>query len=128
MQEARGVRAALVPRVWIIKGEPGPQNDDEYGPAGDDVRLWRRMGREFLDAQTTYRRVKAELALRRLELRLIQEHRLTLPRSSSPWSEAERRDETLLLEQAIIRLKGRRWRQEVWRWVRKGFTGLGWQD
>ena len=117
VQEARGARAVLVPRAWIIKGEPGPENDDEYGPAGDDVRRWRGMYGEMLDSQTTYRRVKAELAVRRLELRLIQEHRLTLPRSSRPWNEAERRDKVRLLEQAVLRLTGRRRRQEMWRWV-----------
>ena len=85
------VRRRLYPQ--LVEFEPASDDEEVYGPAWPLVREWRTEREVFESGWPHLRGREAEARMLELELRLVEEHRLTLPPDRVPWDEFARRDE-----------------------------------
>lgn len=77
----------------LVTEEPAPDDEEVYGPAWPLVREWRTEREAFETGWPQLAGREAETRMLELELRLVEEHRLTLPPDRVPWDEFARRDE-----------------------------------
>ena len=94
--EADGTGEGYVPRrlyPQLVAVEPAPDDEEVYGPAWPLVREWRTEREAFESGWPELAGREAEARMLELELRLVEEHRLTLPPDRVPWDDFARRDE-----------------------------------
>ena len=77
----------------LVAVEPAPDDEEVYGRAWPLVREWRERREVFEAGWPQLAGREAEARILELELRLVEEHRLTLPPDRVPWDEFARRDE-----------------------------------
>lgn len=94
----------------LVAEEPAPDDEQVYGPAWPTVEEWRTEREAFRDGWPHLGGREAEVRMLELELRLIEQHQLTLPPDRVPWDEFARRDE-LQLRQRKLTLARRNLRQ-----------------
>lgn len=94
--EAVGAGEGYAPRriyPQLVTEEPASDDEEVYGPAWPLVREWRTEREAFETGWPQMAGREAEARMLELELRLVEEHRLTLPPDRVPWDEFARRDE-----------------------------------
>lgn len=93
------VRRRTYPQLVAVE----PASDDEavYGPAWPLVQEWRTEREAFETGWPQLAGREAEARMLELELRLVEEHRLTLPPDRLPWDEFARRDELQLRQRKL---------------------------
>lgn len=77
----------------LVAEEPAADDEQVYGPAWPLVHDWRTARAAFRAGWPHPTGREAEVGMLELELRLIEEHQLTLPPDRVPWDEFARRDE-----------------------------------
>ena len=103
--ERRGVVSAVAP----------PDGDeDTHGSAAPLVAEWRRLYGGGVDEGDRLERAAAEERMRKLEIELIEDHGLTLPPATIPWSEGDRRSQAHSRRMTLSRVRGERIRAQ-WR-------------
>ena len=85
----------------LVAEEPAPDDEQVYGPAWLLVQEWRRQREAFRESWPHLRGREAEARMLQLELRLIEQHHLTLPPDRVPWDEFARRDELQLRQRKL---------------------------
>ena len=111
----------------LVAEEPAADDEQVYGQAWPAVQEWRTERESFRAAWPHPKGREAEVRMLELELRLIEEYRLTLPPDRVPWDEFARRDELQLrqrkLELARRNLRRARLRRRLLRIVTLGRRG-----
>ena len=77
----------------LVAVEPAGDDEEVYGPAWPLVREWRTEREAFEAGWPQLAGREAEARMLELELRLVEEHHLTLPPDRVPWDEFARGDE-----------------------------------
>ena len=85
----------------LVAVEPASDDEEVYGPAWPLVREWRTERKAFESGWPELAGREAEARMLELELRLVEEHRLTLPPDRVPWDEFARRDELQLRQRKL---------------------------
>ena len=111
----------------LVAEEPAPDDEQVYGLAWLVVQEWRTERETFRAGWPHPKGREAEVRMLQLELRLIEQHHLTLPPDRVPWDEFARRDELQLrqrkLELARRNLGRARLRRRLLRIVTLGRRG-----
>ena len=111
--ERRGVVSAVAP----------PDGDeDTHGAAALLVAEWRRLYGGGVDEGDRVERAAAEERMRELEIELIEDHGLTLPPATIPWSEGDRRSQAHSRRMTLARVRGERIRAQWRRRARRALT------
>ncbi len=80
----------------LVAEEPAPDDAQVYGRSWPVVHDWREQREAFRAGWPHPEGREAEVRMLELELRLIEQHQLTLPPDRVPWDEFARRDELQL--------------------------------
>ncbi len=80
----------------LVAEEPALDDEQVYGPAWPTVEEWRTERESFRAGWPHPEGREAEVRMLQLELRLIEQHHLTLPPDRVPWDEFARGDELQL--------------------------------
>ena len=86
-------RSPAEARPGVVAVEPGQDEDGVYGTAAPLVAEWRRLYGGGVDEGDRLERAAAEERMREIEIELIEDHGLTLPPATMPWSESDRRSQ-----------------------------------
>ena len=135
-QDARdGAKAALaaveqpvVKPAWrlhreLVTQEPGPGEEQVYGDAMPVIVEWRRQARaEYAGAKNRLDKAVARRRVLELEIAIIEEHELTLPRATYPWDWSARRDQVWRRRQSLEEARVERNRAVLRRWLRRVLT------
>jgi hypothetical protein len=120
----------LYPQLAAV--EPAPDDEEVYRSAWPLVQEWREQREAFREGWPHPTGREAEVRMLELELRLIEQHRLTLPPDRLPWDEFARRDELRLRQRKLTlarRKLGRaRLRRRLLRILTLGRRGAGAAD
>ena len=122
------VKPAWRPYRDVVTQEPEPGEEQVYGDAAPLIVEWRGVSAEFMDAGDALSKAVAEERLRELEIRLIEDHKLTLPPSTYPWDSFDRRSNLWTRKEALSRARVERARAEFRRWLRRVLTLRLWGD
>ncbi len=111
-------------RQGVVTLEPGPDEEGGYGTAAPLVAEWRRLYGGGVDEGDRVERAMAEERMRELEIELIEDHGLTLPPATIPWSEGDRRSQAHSRRMTLARVRAERiraqWRRRARRWLTIG--------
>ena len=111
----------------LVAEEPATDDEQVYGPAWPSVEEWRTEREAFQEGWPHLRGREAEVRMLELELRLIEQHHLTLPPDRVPWDEFARRDELQLRQRKLTlarrNLRRARLRRRLLRFVTLGRRG-----
>ena len=111
-------------RQGVVSLKPGPDEDEAYGDAAPLVAEWRRLYGGGVDEGGRVERAMAEERMRGLEIDLIEDHGLTLPPATYPWTEGERRSEVRSRRMTLDRVRAERiraqWRRRILRILAAG--------
>ena len=114
------------PQLVTVEAEEGEELI--YGEAMPAIIEWRETGRALGYARRRLDKLDARQRMVELEVRLVEDHELTLPPAVYPWDRADRRDEVWRRKQSLGDLQVERTRALLWRWVRRVLTlGLWWR-
>ncbi len=121
--EGPGVgRSPAEARPSMVTTEPGPDDEEALGAAAPLVAEWRRLYRGGVDEGDRLERAMAEERMRELEIELIERHGLTLPPSTMPWSESDRRSQAHSRRMTLARVCGERIRAQWRRRARRALS------
>ena len=116
------------PYPQLVTVEPEEGEELLYGEAMPAITEWRETGRALDSARRRLDKLDARQRMLELEVRLVEDHELTLPPAVYPWDRADRRDEVWRRKQSLQDLQVERSRALLWRWVRRVLTlGLWWK-
>lgn len=111
-------------RQAVVSLKPRLDEEVAHGAAAPLIAEWRRLYRGGVDEGDRVERAKAEERMRGLEIELIEDHGLTLPPATYPWTEGERRSEVRSRGMTLERVRGERiraeWRRRLRRWLTLG--------
>ena len=105
--------------------EAEPDEDLVYADAAPVVVEWRRARDEFhkaLKTGTALDRTEVQERMLELEVAIVEEHGLTLPPATFPWDEFDRRDQLWERQQDLMRVRVKRNRALLRRWLRRVLT------
>ena len=112
----------------LVTAEPEEGEELIYGEATPSIIEWREARTTLEEAKRRLDKLDARRSLLELEVRLVEDHELTLPPAVYPWDRADRRDEVWRRKQSLHDLRVERNRAVLWRWVRRLLTlGLWWR-
>ena len=112
----------------LVTVEPEEGEELVYGEAMLAIIEWRAARMTLEWASRRLEKLDAQRSLLELEVRLVEDHELTLPPAVYPWDRADRRDEVWRRKQSLHDLRVERRRAVLWRWVRLVLTlGLWWR-
>ena len=106
----------------LVTVEPEEGEELIYGEAMLAVIEWRAARMTLEWASRRLDKLDAQRSLLELEVRLVEDHELTLPPAVYPWDRADRRDEVWRRKQSLVDLRAERGRAVLWRWVRLVLT------
>ena len=115
----------------LVTEEAEPDEDMVYGDAAPVVVEWRRARDEFhkaLKTGTALDRTEVQERMLELEVAIVEEHGLTLPPATFPWDEFDRRDQLWERQQDLMRVRVKRNRALLRRWLRRVLTFRLWRD
>ncbi len=112
----------------LVTVEPEEGEELIYGEALPAIVEWRAARMTLEAAKRRLDKLDAQRSLLELEVRLVEDHELTLPPAVYPWDRADRRDEVWRRKQSLQDLRVERRRAVLRRWVRRVLTlGLWWR-
>ena len=112
----------------LVTVEPEEGEELIYGEAMPSVTAWREARKTLEEARRRLDKLDARRWMVEVEVRLVEDHELTLPPAVYPWDRADRRDEVWRRKQSLVDLRAERRRAVLWRWVRLVLTlGLWWK-
>ena len=106
----------------LVTVEPEEGEELIYGEAMLAIIEWRAARMTLEWASRRLDKLDAQRSLLELEVRLVEDHELTLPPAVYPWDRADRRDEVWRRKQSLVDLRAERGRAVLWRWVRLVLT------
>ena len=106
----------------LVTAEPEPGEEQVYGNAAPLIVEWRRVRSDFTDAGDRLSKLMAEERMLELEIEMIGEHELTLPPVKYPWDGFDRRHEVWDRTQELSRVRVKRNRALLRRWLRRVLT------
>ncbi len=125
------VKPAWRPYRDVVTPEPEPGEEQVYGDAAPLIVEWREARAEFLDLLKTGPALRLAVAQERtleLEIKLIDQHELTLPPRTYPWDWSERRDEVWRRTQTLERVHRERVLAQIRQWIRRKLTFGQWRN
>lgn len=112
----------------LVTVEPEEGEELIYGDAMPAIIEWREARKTLDEAKRRLDKLDASRRMVEVEVRLVEDHQLTLPPAAYPWDRADRRDEVWRRKQSLVDLRVERKRVVLWRWVRRSLTlGLWWR-
>jgi len=108
----------------VVTPNPLPDDAAVYGEAAELVGEWRSLRASH--PATTGRPVRVEERMLELEIRLIDEFRLTLPPETFPWDRLSRTDQVHWRRRALKKVRRQRFWQDIRCFVRRIVT-LKWR-
>ena len=112
----------------LVTVEPEEGEELIYGEAMPAIIEWRAARKTLKWASRRVDKLDAQRSLLELDVRLVEDHELTLPPAVYPWDRADRRDEVWRRKQSLVDLRAERRRAVLWHWVRRALTlGLWWK-
>ncbi|MDE2934903.1 MAG: hypothetical protein OXS47_13680 [Chloroflexota bacterium] len=128
VREPSQVRAPRRPYPQLVTVEPEEGEELIYGEAMLAITEWRGARRMLHEARRRLDKLDSRQRMLELEVKLVEDHQLTLPPAVYPWDRAARRDEVWRRKQSLEDLRVERNRALMWRWVRRLLTlGLWWR-
>ena len=128
VRERPQVKPPRRPYPQLVTVEPEEGEELIYGEAMPAIIEWRETGRALGYARRRLDKLDARQRMVELEVRLVEDHELTLPPAVYPWDRADRRDEVWRRKQSLGDLQVERNRVLLWRWVGRVLTlGLWWK-
>jgi len=116
------------PYPQLVTVEPEDGEELIYGEAMPAITEWRGARGALEEARRRLDQLDARQWMLELEVRLVEDHELTLPPAVYPWDRADRRDEVWRRKQSLADLRVERNRAVLRRWVRRVLTlGLWWR-
>ena len=116
------------PYPQLVTAEPEEGEELIYGGAMPAITEWREARKTLEEASRRLDKLDARQRVLELEVRLVEDHELTVPPAVYPWDRADRRDEVWRRKQSLQDLQVERNRALLWRWVRRVLTlGLWWR-
>ena len=109
-------------RQGVVTLGPGPDEEGGYGTAAPLVAEWRRLYGGGVDEGDRLERAAAEERMRELEIELIEDHGLTLPPATIPWSEGDRRSQAHSRRMTLARVRAERIRAQWRRRARRALS------
>ncbi len=109
----------------VVTPEPLPNDVVVYGDAAETVDEWRSLREAHPD--TKDRPVRVEERMLELEIRLIDEFKLTLPPETYPWDGLSRADQVHWRRRALKKVRRQRVWQDIRRFVRRVVTLRWWR-
>ncbi|MYF23216.1 MAG: hypothetical protein F4209_10835 [Chloroflexi bacterium] len=101
--------------LQVVTVEPLPDDADAFGEAMPLIAGWREQRASFNQHWPSVKGLEAEVRMLELELELIKERKLTLPRARLPWEWDQRRREARRRAQRLgtarRNLRRSRWRR-----------------
>lgn len=116
----------LHPDVVTPEAEPG--DEDVYGEAAPLVAKWRNAVASVRAGGEGVAGLDARVRLLEMEIELIERFQLTLPPSTYPWHDSERRDTVRAKARALELLRAQRKRAVLRGWVRRALTLSRWRN
>lgn len=116
----------LHPDVVTPEAEPG--DEDVYGEAAPLVAKWRNAVASVREGEEGVAGLDARARLLEMEIELIQRYRFTLPPSTYPWHDSERRDMVRVKTRALELLRAQRKRAVLCGRVRRALTLGRWRN
>ena len=117
-------------RPWpeLVTADPVDGEQLIYGEAMPIIAEWRKAMAALGQATHRLERLDAERRVLELEVVLVEEHALTLPPATYPWTRFERRDEVRRKQRVLENMREARRRALLLRWLRRLLTlGLWWR-
>lgn len=128
VREQPQVKPPRRPYPQLVTLEPEEGEELIYGEAMPAITEWRETRRELEGARRRLDKLDARKRMVELEVRLVEDHELTLPPAVYPWDRADRRDEVWRRKQSLGDLRVEHNRVVLRRWVRRVLTlGLWWR-
>lgn len=93
VRERPQVKSPRRPYPHLVTVEPEEGEELIYGEAMPAIIEWRETGRALGYARRRLDKLDARQRMVELEVRLVEDHELTLPPAVYPWGRADRRDE-----------------------------------
>ena len=116
------------PYPQLVTVEPEEGEELIYGEAVPAIAEWREARKALEQAKRRLDKLDARKRIVELEVRVVEDHELTLPPAVYPWDRADRRDEVWRRQESLGDLRVERNRALLWRWVRRVLTlGLWWR-
>ena len=116
-----------LPKSGVVTLEPQPDEEHAFGTAAELVAEWRRLRTGGTTRGSGVEQARAEERRWELEVRLIEEHGLTLPPEREPLQGSQRDDHLRRRREGLAHARRQRLTAERWATVRKVLTLGLWQ-
>ena len=112
----------------IVTNDPEPGEELVYGDAMSSIEEWRAARQALEQGRDGLARLRAEERMRELEIRLIVDHKLTLPPDKYPWDSLIRGEQVNWRMKTLARVRReRRWAELRW-WLRRVLSLGVWRN